>query len=67
MQMPPVEEDALKRAALSGVALLSTPVLAEPRWVGGAMRFGGWCLHLEGEQRHRNAPKTGASAQGRGW
>lgn len=35
----------------------SALVLAEPWWVGGAMRLGGWCQHLEGEQRHQNAPK----------
>jgi len=67
MQMPPVEEDAPKRAAPGGSALLSAPVLAEPRWVGGATQFRRWCLHLGGQQRHRNAPKTGASARGRGW
>lgn len=35
MQMPPVEEDAPKRAALSGAALFSAPVLAEPWRVAG--------------------------------
>lgn len=44
-------------------ALLSPPVPGELWWVGRAMQFGGWCLHLEGEQRHQNAPKTGAFAR----